>query len=93
MNKQIDRFIDLETDLKFAVPAAETGLMHSASSNKSTFVYQLAVEPPRHSFPVSLYLDGPTVAVHGDDLFFLNDPWFQDNFSLPFGLNITFTVY
>ena len=66
-------------------------LKHSSSSNKTTFVYKLSTAAAFHVVPVYRNVDGLTVANHLDNLAFLFGPWFQDDFQIPRGLNITVT--
>ena len=75
--KQFDRFIDLMTDYEFIVPAAVTAQKHT-SSNQRTYVYKLSTAPPKHLLHVFSEFDGPSVANHGDDIYFLFGPWFLD---------------
>ena len=91
LNAQLDRFTDLVTDIKFNVAVAHQALEHVLGHQKSTYVYKLSAAPPYHFGPVYPDLDGPDVAIHGDDLAFLGRQWLEEDFKFPSGMNITVT--
>ena len=67
-NKMLTQFM---TDHGMIAPMVATGELHSLGRSGRTYLYEFSVRPGTHLIDVPLWLDGPTQANHGDEIFFV----------------------
>ena len=61
----------LTTDTALLVPMVTTARFHSQASQGNTYMYEFSTSPATHVHDVPSWMDGPTVATHGDDYMFV----------------------
>ena len=61
----------LTTDTALFAPMVIAAQFHSQGSRGNTYMYEFSAAPATHVHDVPSWMDGPTVATHGDDYMFV----------------------
>ena len=63
--------VKLTTDTAMFAPMVLTSQLHCQGGHGRTYLYKFSVKPATHAIYVPTWMDGPTVANHGDDIMFV----------------------
>ena len=63
--------VDLYTDSRMFVPMLTNIQLHASGHKGRTYMYEFSTPPTSPSSPLPSWLDGPTQALHADDVYFV----------------------